>query len=318
MSATLERVAEVIKFALTHSEKEACEVYNIKPESLARYKRIYQSEIDAGFVVTKTLKDIHDRYSEKELKAIAEGGRLIPGYGKAPVIDFEGDLVTIGFLTDPHIGSKYYREEFLDAAYEEFDKEKVDFVTIVGDLTEGMSHRPGHIYELSHIGYAEQKEYAIEQISKWDGKIYMIDGNHDRWFLKSNGALIVKDICEQLPNAEFLGHDEGDISLKGKAVLKLWHGEDGNSYAISYRLQKLAEAFTGGEKPNVVFCGHVHKQGYFMIRHIHMISGGALCTQSKWMRRTRKENHSGFHVVKIWINDTGVAKLQPTWYPLYA
>jgi len=189
---------------------------------------------------------------------------------------------------------------------------------MTGDLSDGMSNRPDHIYDLTHIGYDRQKDYCVEQWSKWPGKVYMIDGNHDRWFIKSNGAVIVKDVCEKLPNAEFLGHDEADISLKGDVVVKLWHGEDGNSYAISYRMQKLAEGITGGEKPHIWLVGHTHKMGYFFIRNIHMISGGALSTQSSWMRRTRKENHTGFWIIKAWIRKDTVTKFSPTFYPFYA
>ena len=46
----------------------------------------------------------------------------------------------------------------------QFEKKKVDIVCQVGDLTEGMSNRPGHIYELSHLGYHEQKKVAIEAL----------------------------------------------------------------------------------------------------------------------------------------------------------
>ena len=56
-----------------------------------------------------------------------------------------------------------------------------------------MSHRAGHVYDLSEIGYDKQKAKAIEIFSQWtDSQIYAIDGNHDRWFIKSNGALIVR------------------------------------------------------------------------------------------------------------------------------
>ena len=62
-----------------------------------------------------------------------------------------------------------------------------------------MSHRPGHIYELTHLGYAQQKDYAVKLFSQWtDTEIYAIDGNHDRWYIKSNGSLIVKDIDKEL------------------------------------------------------------------------------------------------------------------------
>ena len=144
----------------------------------------------------------------------------------------------------------------------------------------------------------------------------MIDGNHDRWFIKSNGAKIVEDICEQIPHATFLGHDEGDIAI-GNTTAKLWHGEDGNSYATSYRLQKVVEAMTGGEKPGLLFTGHTHKSLYIFERHVHVYSGGSIQCQSKWMRGKRISAHTGFWIIDAYLNNTGIAKTTSTWYPFY-
>jgi len=313
-----ERISEIVRFALENGDDRACEVYGLKSESLNRYRRVYQNELAPEYKMKAVLKRIEEQYTDAELRAIALGGRIVPGYGKVPMVDFEGEEITFAHFTDTHMGSAWFKEPYFDAALEECEKENVGFICLTGDLSDGMSNRPDHIYELTHIGYDRQKDYCVEQWSKWKGKIYMIDGNHDRWFIKSNGAIIVKDVCERLPNAEFLGHDEADISLRGDTVLKLWHGEDGNSYAISYRMQKLAESITGGEKPHIWLVGHTHKMGYFFIRNIHMVSGGALSTQSSWMRRKKIENHTGFWIIKAWIKKNTVAKFSPTFYPFYA
>ncbi len=265
----------------------------------------------------KTLKKIEERYSEKELTAIAEGGRIVPGYAKVPVIDFDGERIRFGALTDTHFGSSFLNPEIFEKAVKEFKKEGCEFITHSGDVTEGMSNRPDQIYSLSHIGYSAQKEFAIEMLSLWNKPIYMIDGNHDRWFVKGNGALIVKDIAEHLPNAEFIGHDEGDISLKGKTVLKLWHGEDSSSYATSYRIQKVIEVFTGGQKPGMLVLGHTHKQIYMFERHIHAFSAGSIERQSDWMRSKRIPAHVGFWIIDVWVNDSGISKVRGTWYPFY-
>lgn len=313
-----ERLTEIMEFFLMNGEEQTLEAFNITSESLHRYKREYQKKIDPNFDIKKVLVEIGDKYTVKELQAIAKGARLTPGYAKVPLIDFDGDEVIFGYMSDTHMGSKYFKEEYFFQALDEFRKENCEYIVHTGDLVEGMSNRPGHVYELTHIGYHEQKSYAMEMLSQWDEKWYCIDGNHDRWFEKSSGALIVKDISGSLLNVEFVGHDEGDISLKGNAVCKLWHGEDSSSYAVSYRLQKLAEGFTGGEKPHLLLCGHTHKQGYFFERNIHIVSGGSLCVQSNWMRRKRLANHTGFWIIKLIINKNGIAKCTPTWYPFYA
>lgn len=126
----------------------------------------------------------------------------------------------------------------------------------------------------------------------------------------------VKDVANRLTNVHFLGHDEGDLILNGTRW-RLWHGEDGSNYATSYRLQKIVESFTGGEKPNVLLTGHTHKQGYFFDRNIHVVSGGALCRQSAWMRSKKLANHAGFHIIRATISEGEIKRFSPTWYPFY-
>jgi len=269
-------------------------------------------------VTSSILKRIGELYTDKELKAIAEGGRIIPGAEKVPIIDFDGMHIRIGAITDTHIGHQRFSEDRLFQAFEEFKKVKVDFITHSGDVTEGMSVRPGQIYELDQIGYDAQKQKAINMFSQWtDTVIYAIDGNHDRWYLKANGALIVKDIAASVPNFKFIGHDEGDISLAGKASIRLWHGEDGNSYALSYRIQKIVESLSGGEKPDILLCGHTHKYVNIFERNIHCVSVGSIQAQTSWMRGKRIAAHVGFCILDVWVNDDGISKFGCTWYPFY-
>lgn len=265
----------------------------------------------------KRLLEIANLYSEKELEAIAKGGRIVPGLGKVPIVDFDGTRIRFGLLGDTHFGSIYTDPDMWEKAINEFKKEGCDFVAHTGDLVEGMSNRPDHVYQCSHIGYTAQKNHAIEMLQMWDKKMYIISGNHDRWYIKNAGADIIEDVVSTLDNIEYIGHDQGRISLKGQAIFDLWHGEDGSSYAISYRLQKIVESIPGGDKPHILGTGHVHKTGYFFIRNIHCITAGSIQKQSAWMRSTRKEAHVGFWIVDAWIADHGISKLTTTWYPFY-
>jgi len=314
------RVREVVGNYVLMGNKKTCDVYDIQPSTLNRYIRYAKNEL--GLEISEIngyLKEIADNYSDKEIKAIAKGGRFMPGMASVPVVEFDGDKIVIGVMGDTHLGSAYTDTELLFKAFNEFEKENVDMVVHTGDVCEGMSNRSGHIYELSHLGYAAQKEHAIEVLSQWsDTPIYMVSGNHDLWFKKSNGADVVNDICEVIPNAEYLGEHEGDISLNGKGILKLWHGGDGNSYAISYRLQKIIEAITGGEKPDMLIAGHVHKSMYMYDRHVHVYSAGAIQRQTPWMRGKRIASHTGFWIVEAWVNSDGISKTRGEWFPYYA
>ena len=311
------RTIEIAAYFMSHGMEQTCHDLNVKESTVKReVRRAKQHGIDVS--QSSVLKQIGELYSDKELRAIASGARIIPGQAKVPVINLKGERTRIGVMGDVHFGSKYCLYEGVEEAFKEFEKEKVDIVCQVGDLTEGMSNRPGHIYELSHLGYYQQKKVAIEYMSKCPVPLYIIDGNHDRWFIKSNGARIVPDICDNIEHATFLGHDEGNLALGDAASLRMWHGEDGSSYAVSYRIQKIVESLTGGQKPNVMFFGHVHKCTYLFDRHIHCYSAGAFQRQTAWMRGKRLSSHTGFWIVDIYVNKTGVAKTTGTWYPFYA
>lgn len=301
--------------------EEAAKSLGIKISSLER--RIREAKQRGLFKEVKSPKTKHinkilENYSETELKVIAEGKNFLLEKSKKLDINFEGTTVKIGVFGDTHIGHMKFYPQRVYAAFEEFKKAKVDFICHTGDVTEGMSHRPGHIYELTHLGYDQQKQFAVEIFGQWtDTPIYAIDGNHDRWYIKSNGALIVKAIAESLPNFNFIGHDEGDIVLNDNVKINLWHGEDGNSYALSYRVQKIIESLQGGSKPSIMFCGHTHKYVKLFERNIHAISAGCIEDQTSWMRSKRIPAHTGFGIYEITFNKEGITKLTETWFPLY-
>lgn len=319
MPTSKEYLQKVIAVLLSEGKEAVLSQFSINDETFNRYlrraKSLGISTIDKGKIIAQIMQN----YSEKELQAIAKGGRIVPGYSKVPIISFEGQRVRVGAITDTHIGSVDFHEERLYQAFQEFRKEKVDFIVHAGDVLEGMSNRQGHVYELSQIGYDRQKEYAVELLSQWtDTDMYAISGNHDRWYVKSSGANALGDIDKQISNFHFLGHDEGEISLKGKAVLWLWHGEDGSSYALSYRLQKILESLTGGRKPNAMLAGHVHKYVDIFERHVLCTSIGCIQSQTRWMRSKRIAAHTGFAIIDYWVNDQGICKKQSTWYPFYS
>ena len=263
----------------------------------------------------QTTQAIKNNYTQEEMRQLARGGRVIPSLTKK--VDFGKEVFKFAHITDTHMGAVFFKEYIWDALCREIDKQKVDMVFHTGDVTEGLNNsRIDMIYDLTHIGYDKQKEYAIEKLSMLNAPIKAVDGNHDRWYKKSSGALIVKDIADNLENMEYLGEDSADVKV-GNAVFRLWHGEDGSSYATSYRLQKLVEAFSGGDKPSVLLAGHTHKQGYFFDRNIHCITGGAVTTQSNWMKRTRKANHTGFWICTAYLNDFGIGSLETRFYPFY-
>lgn len=266
---------------------------------------------------TDVLQQIEARYSPDELKLLAMGRGINQTQVEKPVVSFAGDIVTLGYFTDPHIGSKFFDDSLWLSFLHECRLQKVQRILFTGDLIEGMSNRPDQIYSLADIGFSAQMDHAERLMRMADFPIDAIDGNHDRWGLKSGGVFAVRDIANRVPGMTFLGHDCADIIING-SKWRLFHGEDGASYATSYRIQKLIESFTGGDKPNVLLCGHTHKQGYFFERNVHAVSGGALSHQSDWMRSKRLANHTGFHIIRATIRDGEIVSFSPTFYPFYS
>jgi predicted phosphodiesterase len=316
-----ETIQEIYKSALDIGVKATAEKYEITRETVRRRMREAKAEgreaIAEPIISDSVLyKKLCERFSPAELSAIANGKALNPHGFARPVIDFDGDDVCIGFVTDTHIGGKEFGDSLWMSFLKECEREGVEMILHAGDVHEGMSNRPEQVYNLNDIGVSAQMEHARELFSATKIPIKVIDGNHDRWGIKSNGLFMVRDLCERVPNAEFIGCDIGEVVINGSRWM-LWHGEDGSSYATSYRVQKLIESFTGGSKPHVLLCGHTHKQGYFFERNVHAVSGGALSYQSDWMRSTRKACHTGFHIISARIKDGQIVRFSPTFYPFY-
>jgi len=327
MAPNYNRAKEIYDYVKKTNYDVAAKYYGISKETIKRSCREFRrldNDIDINVkdkksVITKKslLKSIEEKYSNSELQSIANGARISNDKPEVPKVSFKGENYKFGYMTDLHCGSIFFIEDWFNAAISEMKKQKVNSVMISGDITEGMNNRPGHIYELNKIGYEAQREYAVNLFKKIDSvPLYFIDGNHDRWFIKSNGALIVKDICKELTNGHYLGHDVGEVLINGCKIM-LWHGEDGSSYATSYRVQKIVESISGGEKPNVLLCGHTHKQINMFERNIHCFSGGCLQRQSSWMRGKRLPAHCGYWIITLTINNSCVVKISSTWYPFY-
>lgn len=281
------------QFALSHDES-----YDAKPSDV--------------------LAKIAERYGPKELEAFSNGHGMGLPTRKAKPINFSGDTFKIMSISDTHDGSQWVRDEWFDAAVEVAHKEKVDEVWHAGDVSEGMSGRDGHVYELRYIGYKAQRDHATEKFKRFNRPIKMISGNHDLWFMAKGdmGGDIVEDICSRIDGAEYLGQHEGDIPVKG-ITARLFHGEDASAYALSYRIQKIVESMPGGEKPEILVTGHDHKMGYFFVRNVHCIMPGCLQAQTPWMRRKKKQAMPGFCVSTICIADNEVKWIDNKFYPFY-
>ncbi len=333
------KIIDIIEYYDSNGIDKTVEKYGLKDSSIKRYYYLYKKNINEGVIDNeiniksdtinkpdnledkkqRLFEQIKDKLSYEELKMISKSIDPSKTTTKSEInLNLDKNSVKIGVFTDSHIGSVYFKEEWWDYALKTFEDSGVDFICHVGDLTEGLSERKGHWYDLTHIGYEAQKNYAIELLNRTTIPIYGIDGNHDRWYIKSANAVICKDVERGVKHYTFLGSDEGDIHLNDNVSIKLWHGEDGSSYATSYRIQKLIESFSVGEEPDVLLCGHTHKTVFMPNeRNVFAFGAGSMCSQSKWMRSKRLANHSGFWVIDINFNEEKVLSCKGEYFPLY-
>ena len=256
--------------------------------------------------------------TEKEaITAIKSGAGFNPG--KVERLGISGRHFKYGYFSDSHIGHKEFKPELFDKMKRMFDKESIDFIISIGDTLEGMSGRDGHVYELTHIGFNQQINYAAGLLNQLKQPIYGIDGNHDGWYkIKGNGGVVVgEELQNRVKNYTHIGEMEGIIKPVKNVEMKLFHANDGSAYATSYKLQKLVESFSGGEKPHIVHSGHYHKALYAFIRNVHGFESGTLCGQTPFMRGKKIQAHMGFGIVDVYHNKDGVDRIIHEFIPGY-
>lgn len=178
-------------------------------------------------------------------------------------------------ISDTHLCSKYDRLDILRYLYDKAENKGVKYVLHSGDFTDGKSNRPEHIYELKELSYEGQVKYCIEKYPTFSGKTYVISGNHDGWWYKSAGSEIVKSIAKQRDDIIYLGSDVADMKI-GKLKIRLFHGNGGNAYSKSYKLQKYLDTIPIEEKPNILQTGHIHQAFYYKQDNTHCLQTGCL------------------------------------------
>jgi len=266
--------------------------------------------------IDPVVAQIAKRFTPDELRALAKGWGFSHSFAERPAITFSGDKFTFAHVTDTHIGEETFRDYLWTDFLEECERRNVQAIFHSGDIIEGMSNRPDQVYHLTDVGFSAQMDHAARLLDMSSIPIYAIDGNHDRWAIKSGGLFVGTELERRCEKLNFIGHDCGDVDING-TIWRLWHGEDNSSYATSYRMQKLIEAFTGGDKPHVLLAGHTHKYCKIFERNIWALSGGALSYQSSWMKSTRKACHTGFIIGEVVINDDEIVAFSDTFYPYY-
>jgi predicted phosphodiesterase len=237
-----------------------------------------------------------------------------------------GHVLTLGFITDTHLCSKFQRLDVLDYAYDIFEERGIKTVLHAGNIVDGESKVNTH--DLLVHGIAEQAHYVIEHYPAKKGiTTYYIDGDdHEGWWFQREGIefgryLMFEALAAGRDDLKYMGYMENDVEMvpgNKKTVIRIVHPGGGSSYAHSYTAQKIVESYTPGEKPSILLIGHYHKANFGVIRGVHCIQGGCTQDQSTFMRKKRLEAHVGFWILTVELDSNGaVSRFLPEFFNFF-
>lgn len=257
--------------------------------------------------------------SDAEIKAIIDSLTNKPREFGPKSYNWIKDSYKFIACGDSHWGHKESSPDWWWMLCDIAAKENCDSILHAGDVLEGMSGRPGHVYELDAIGFDAQVDLAKSYITEAPCNVHGIDGNHDQWYMEKNDSgCIVGKALESVTGGKWvnLGQDEAKLNI-GPLSIGLWHGRDGASYATSYRTQKYIEGLQGGEKPNILLSGHAHKSIQHQCRNVQVFEVGTGCFQTKFMRGKKLAAHVGFWLIEAFFSEDGIERLRADWFPMF-
>lgn len=227
--------------------------------------------------------------------------------------------IRFGLTGDSHINSKYTQLTHLNALYDVFAQEGIKTVYHTGDIDDGEHMRVGHEYELYEHGADDHIAEIAKVYPARQGMVTeFITGNHDHAFIKGIGLDIGNGIAEKRKDMKYLGQSSAVIQLTDNCILELRHPLDGTAYALSYKTQKMLDAMSGGEKPNILAIGHYHKAEYLFYRNVHTIQTGTTCGQTPWMKGKQIAAHMGGWIVEAMVRDDGaIERIKQEFIPFY-
>lgn len=219
--------------------------------------------------------------------------------------------------SDTHFGHKLFNEQLWAKVVSYTNEKDIDFVLHAGDILEGMSGRDGHVIgDLKYIGFDSQMDYAVSKLKEIEKPFYFITGNHDVWFKhkKDIGIDVGRYLSRISDDWHFLGEHEGNMIVNGTRI-KLWHGNDGSAYSLSYRSQKFLESIMSEDTiPHLVITGHDHKSISYRYMKAQIIAGGCIQGQTGFMRGKKSQAHEGFWVVELESRENGdIESIKSQW-----
>lgn len=230
----------------------------------------------------------------------------------------------VGVITDTHLCSVAERLDVVNDAYDEFARRGIKTVLHCGDMSDGWKEYRNHINFVNHHGDQEQAKYVIENFPSRPGiTTYTIGGNHDdsygaskidRLSLVVNGFHHHGRHIEGRRDIKYLGQYSHYLIFPEEVRVHLLHPRGNNSYALSYKQQKRAEAFAKNERPDLQLSGHFHTYCHIVHDSTHMIACPGMQDETEFFKRLGFARSIGFIVLRYSIEKGAFKSLSPEVY----
>lgn len=241
--------------------------------------------------VCAKLSETHELEHHGALLSI---GRPPTGLIDIAVID-PVNRITIGLVSDTHLGCKEERLDALNTVYDIFVREGITKVFHAGNIVDGYIPKiNGESAFVTTID--DQIQYVIDQYPRRDGIVthFITGDDHEGWWIKT-GYNFGRDLMQTAQGQGrtdliYIGHVEADVEFKGpggSTIMKVQHPGGGSAYARSYAGQKQVESFQGGEKPGILVQGHYHVANWMFERNVHVIGMPGFQDQTVFARKKR-------------------------------
>lgn len=259
-------------------------------------------------------------YNVKEIGDIILISKIVVPEENIVVNKWNGEkIIRFALMGDTQINSKYTQITHLHKFYDICEQEGIENVYHTGDIDEGEQMRIGHQYECYTQGADDHVKEIVRVYPNRKGiTTHFITGNHDASIIKRCGYDIGYPIANQRDDMKYLGQSSAIVQLTPNCSMELRHPIDGTAYALSYKLQKMVESMSGGEKPNILAVGHYHKAEYFFYRNVHCFQTAAFQSQTPFMKGKGISAFMGGWIVELHVNDEGtITRIKQEYIPFY-
>jgi len=218
----------------------------------------------------------------------------------------------IGVVSDTHLNSKHQQLTYLNKIYDIFESEGVTNVLNCGDVCAGFGMYKGQEFEVFNLGADAQLNYMEQLYPKRKNiKTYVIAGNHDLSFYNKLGFDIIKKLAFLRNDIEYLGQYGAYLKLAEGALVYMLHPDSGQSYAISYKPQKIANSIPYDSKPDIMLIGHYHQAEYIFEKDIHIVQCGSFEGQTPYLKRKGISPKIGGWLIEFKIDNGTITRFKP-------